>query len=212
MKIKSGLLVAITFFWVAVFQAFSQGYIVPNGVTWLGYTEGTGYGVTVTQNPTNGDYTGFFLSPTSTTNAYQFNSLADEGVRTFLVSSNDSISLQPILEQNYTELLSASSYTFANGSMFYLGFYTGYNPWDSLGNYTGIYSDPVFSWAEFVNNDGVLEMLGSGLEYGGGGIFAGTDNIVPAPEPSQFALIAIGISFFTFLRWEKIRLFRRTKA
>jgi len=38
-------------------------------------------------------------------------------------------------------------------------------------------------------------MLDSALEYQGGGIYAGTDNIIPAPEPSEFALTALGALF-----------------
>lgn len=202
MKLK---FVAVAFLLMTASRTFSQGYLVPNGVTWLGYAEGAGYGITVIQNPTNGDYTGFFLAPTGTTNTYQFDPFADEGVRTFLVSSNDSISLQPILALNYTELLSMNSYTFADGSIFYLGFYTGYNPWDSHGNYTGIYTDTVFGWGEFVNNNGVIEMLGSGLEYGGGGIYAGTSSIISTPEPSEFVLIVVGASLLIFQRWKNDR-------
>ena len=78
------------------------------------------------------------------------------------------------------------------GSPFYLGLYTGYDPWDSHGNYTGIYTDPVFAWGEFVNNGGAIEMLSSALEYGGGGIYANTENIIPAPEPSIFGLSTLG--------------------
>ena len=209
MKIKSKLLITASFILATVSQTFSQGYIVPNGVTWLGYVEGVGgygsYGITVIQNPTNGDYTGFFLNVTTGTNAYQFEPIVDEEVRTFLVSSNDPISLQPILAQNYTELLSMNSYTFADGSIFYLGFYTGYNPWDSQGNYTGIYTDPVFGWGEFVNNNGVIEMLDSGLEYDGGGIYAGTSSIISTPEPSEFVLIVVGASLLIFQCWKNDR-------
>jgi hypothetical protein len=82
---------------------------------------------------------------------------------------------------------------FADGVPFYLGFYTGYNPWDSHLNYTGIYSNPVFGWGEFVNHQGVIQMLDSGLEIEGAGIYAGTQNIIAIPEPSAYALFCIGV-------------------
>jgi hypothetical protein len=101
------------------------------------------------------------------------------------------------------KLLFPNSYVFTNGVPFYLGFYTGYKPWDSQGNYTGIYSNPVFGRGEFVNYQGVIQMLGSGLEIEGGGIYAGTQNIIPAPEPSELALAAFGTLLFGFRRWRK---------
>ncbi len=184
----------------ATFQLYSQGYIIANGVTNVGFN-GIGYEITVIQNPTNEDYTGFSLDPTGKTpptvytNTYQFNPFLDEQVRTFLVSSNDSISLQPIMSGAYTELLYPNTYVFTNAVPFYLGFYTGYTPSG------GIYSNPVFGWGEFVNNQGAIEMLNSALEIQGGGIYAGTQNIIPVPEPSEFALLGLGGLFFGFRRW-----------
>ena len=182
--------------------------IVPHGVTFNGF-DGLGYSVFVIQSPTTGDYTGFDLNPVGRTppsspyiNTYRFSPIVDEGVRTFLVTPNDSISLQPILANSYPELTYPNSYVFADGSPFYLGFYTGYAPWDSQGHYTGIYEDPVFGWGEFVNNGGVIEMLNSALEYGGSGIFAGTEIIIPIPEPGVFALSALGVSL---LGWHVLR-------
>ena len=176
----------------------AQGYIIPNGVTFNGF-DGIGYSVFVTQNPTNGDYTGFDLNPAARTppdspyiNTYLFNPIVDEGVRTFIVSPNYPVSLQPILANSYTELAYSNAYVFAEGVPFYLGFYTGYNPWDSHGHYTGIYSNPVFGWGEFVNTEGVISMLNSALEIEGGGIYAGTENFVGVPEPSMFAFMGLG--------------------
>jgi hypothetical protein len=175
-----------------IIRVKAQGYIVPNGVTYLGMGGLGGYETHVLQNPTSGDYTGFLLNPQSET-SFLFSPFADEGVRTFLVSLNDPISLQPILANRYTELAYPNSYVFQDGSPFYLGFYTGYDPWDSHGNYTGIYTDPLFGWGEFVNNGGVIQMLGSALEYGGGGIYAGTQDILPVPEPGVLGIFAAGV-------------------
>ena len=50
----------------AIFQLHSQGYIVPNGVVYVGFN-GIGYQIAVIQNPTNSDYSGFFLAPASKT-------------------------------------------------------------------------------------------------------------------------------------------------
>lgn len=211
MNIKIILLVAFGFFSGTV-QLQSQGYIIANGVADLGYIDGLGYTITVIQNPTNSDYTGFGFVPQGKTppaslytNTFSMSVLLDEGVRVFLVSSNDSISLQPILSQNYLELGGTS--VFANGVPFYLGFYTGYNPWvvsNGVPIYTGIYSNPVFGWGKFVNNQGVIQMLDSALEIGGAGIFAGTQNIIqPVPEPSMFALIGLGGLILACRRWRK---------
>ena len=121
----------------------AQGYIVPNGVTYIGLDFVGAYETQVLQNPTNGDYTAFLLKPQNQT-TFAFDVLTDEGVRVFGVSPNDPISLQPILANSYPELTAPNSYVFPEGSPFYLGLYTGYDPWDSHGNYTGIYTDPVF--------------------------------------------------------------------
>jgi hypothetical protein len=178
----------------------AQGYIVPNGVTYLGLSDLGAYETHVLQNPTNGGYTGFLLRPQSQT-SFSFDVFVDEGVRVFQVSPNDPISLQPIQAGSYPELTAPNSYAFANGSTFYLGFYTGYNPWDSHGNYTGIYTDPVFGWAQYLNHNGVIEMRSSALEYGGCGIFAGTLNIIAVPEPSSLVLIGLGALCFGLRRW-----------
>lgn len=193
----------------AMLQLHAQGYIEPNGVTFNGF-DGLGYSVFVIQNPTNGDYTGFDLNPNGKTppaspyvNTYLFNPFLDEQVRTFLVSSNQPISLQPILSQSYLELTYPNSYVFANGIPFYLGFYTGFTPQG------GVYSNPVFGWGLFVNNQGVIQMLNSALEIEGGGIYAGTQNIIPVPEPSTFALVTLGASLLGFRRWRNVGCPRR---
>jgi hypothetical protein len=206
MKTQLAYLAFVLYMLGALIQVHAQGYIVPNGVTFNGF-DGVGYSVFVTQNPSTGDYTGFDLNPVGETppsspyvNTYLFNPIVDEGVRTFIVSANDAISLQPIMAGSYAELTYPNSYVFANGSTFYLGLYTGYNPWDSHGNYTGIYTNPLFGWGRFRNNNGVIEMLSSALEYGGGGIFAGTQTIIPVPEPSAFALLGLSALLFGFRR------------
>lgn len=104
---------------VIVFAAFklpAQGYIVPNGVTYVGLNFFGAYEIDVVQNPTNSDNTGLFLTPQGKTppasvytNTFSFGTYLDEGVRVFLVSSNDPISLSPILMQQYAELGSAPS-------------------------------------------------------------------------------------------------------
>jgi hypothetical protein len=173
-------------------SAFAQGYIVPNGVTYYGFGALGGYETHVIQSPVTGDYTGFLLRPLSQTD-FRFASFTDEGVRTFLVSSGSPVSLQHILAGSYPELTYPTSNVLEDG-FFYLGFYTGYGPWDSHGNYTGIYKDPVFGWAEYENDGGVIHMLDSALEYGGGGIYAGTENIIPVvPEPGFLPLFGLSL-------------------
>ena len=167
----------------------SQGYIVPNGIG--SSSSGSRFSMGVIQNPSNGDYTCFDLVRQGA-NGFLFNPCLDEGVRTFLVLPNVPISLQPIIANNYPELTFPDSYVFADRTPFYLGFYTGYHPWLGDGTYTGIYTDPLFGWAKLVNVNGVIQMLDSALEYGGGGIYVGTQTIIPVPEPSFLALAAIG--------------------
>ena len=182
MKTHLNHLMIIAFLFVAVFQSYAQGYIVPNGVAQGSF--GNAIGFTVIQDPSDGDFTGFFLSPEGG-NTFSPLVLADEGVRVFFVSPNDPISLQPILSQNYSEFLGPT--VIANGAPFYLGLFTG-----NTFPVNGIYSDPLFGWARLVNNNGVIQVLNSALEYGGGGIFAGTQNIIPVPEPGFLALVSIG--------------------
>ena len=169
----------------------SQGYLVPDGVTYAGYIPGAGSEIHVIQNPANLDYTGFFLfSPGGDT--FSVGVFLDGGVRVFLVSQNDPVSLPPILAQNYTEL---GSSVFPDGIPFYVGLYTGLGyPQD------GPYTNPLFGWAQLVNNNGVIELLDGALEYGGGGIYAGTQTIIPIPEPSVIVLAALGGLLFGFRR------------
>ena len=205
MRSKLTSLAVGVFILSATLHIHAQGYIVPNGVTYGGFN-GVGYAVNVIHDPTNGYATGFFLDPvgktppTSTyTNTFRFDPLVDIGVRAFLVSSNDPVSLQPILAHSYTELVGLNSYVFSSGSPFYVGLYTGN---DRFAPPTGIYNDPLFGWAQLVNNHGIIELLGGALEYQGGGIFAGTQNIIPVPEPSTFGLLSVGV---LFLGWRAAR-------
>jgi hypothetical protein len=178
----------------AAIQLRAQGYIVPNGVTYVGGSLGTGYGVNVVRDPTNGYTTGFVLVPESKTppgsaytNTYRFDPIIDVSVRVFLISSNQPITQQAIQLGSYAELMVPNSYVFNNNAPFYVGLYTGnqnfYPP-------NGIYSDPLFGWARLVNNQGVIEMLDSALVYKAQGILAGTQTIIP--EPSTVSLAALG--------------------
>ena len=85
---------------------------------------------------------------------------------------------------------------FNQGVPFYLGLYTGnqnfYPP-------SGIYTDPLFGWAKLINNQGVIQLLDSALAYKAEGIFAGTQLLVP--EPSSFALAALGGLLLGCRRW-----------
>lgn len=185
---------------------------MPNGVTYGGFEAGFGYQIAVTDNPSGtasifSTNTQFWLNPigktqpTVYTNTFALQELTDVGVRVFLVSSNDSISSQSILAQSWPELDVSSSDVFPAGVPFYVALYTGYQfapPYPPNPPYN--YLDPVFGWAELVNNQGVIQMLGSALEYGGDGVYAGTQNIVPTPEPSEFALVALGTLLVGFGR------------
>lgn len=201
---KTRLAIAACLFGM-LFNLHSQGYIVPNGVT-TNYIPGSGE-ISVIYNPTSLYYTGFFLNsigktlPTVYTNTFSYSVVLDVGVRVFLVSSNDPISLQPILSQTWTELGGAPSYIFNNGVPFYVGVYTGNVQFAPL---DGIYNDPLFGWALLVNNRGTIQVLDYAVEYGGAGIFAGTQNIIqPVPEPSVLALVGLGGLILACRRWRK---------
>lgn len=187
----------------AVLQLHAQGYIVTDGVRFgFGYTPIRESTIAVVQNPVLGDYTYFFLENQGA-NTFLFGSHLDEGVRVFLLSPNDPVSLQPVLSHNYTELGSTPNYTFSLDTPFYVGLYTGYSPWDSQGNYTGIYSDPVFGWAELKNDGGTIKLLDSAVAYGADGIYAGTRTLITIPEPSTFVLTAFGSLFLGLRRRAK---------
>lgn len=188
----------------------AQGYVVPNGIL-TNYSGAFLPGeISVLHNPVNTNtgfaYTGFALEPvgktqpTVFTNTFHYDFIVDVGVRVFLVSSNDAISLQPIIAHTWTELGNAANYIFANGAPFYVGLYTGN---DQFAPPDGIYNNPLFGWALLVNNRGVIQVLDSALEYNGGGIFAGTQTIIPAPEPSALALAALGGGIFGLRRYYK---------
>jgi hypothetical protein len=181
----------------AIAPAYSQGYIVPNGV--ISSTAGLSAVIHVMQSPTNGDYTGFILRPQFKTPGSPYYTIfsfdpgaPDEGIRTFFVSPDDPMSLEPIRAGAYNELVLRDYYGFDSGVPFYLGFYTGH----TNGAPPGAYKDPVCGWGEFVNNQGVIQMLDSALEVGGGGIYVGTQTIIPIPEPGFLSLSACGALIF----------------
>jgi hypothetical protein len=198
-KLSITLLAWMLIYLFASHVAAAQGYIVPNGVV-------TNYGglffpneIDVLHNPANptspSSYTWFLLNPVGTAppspfpNTFRFDPVLDVGVRVFLVSPDDPVSLQPILAGDYMELQSLSSYVFNSGSPFYVGLYTGNvqsPPPD------GIYSDPLFGWAELENNRGVIELLDGALVYQAAGIYAGTLNIIEVPEPGVLPLLCLG--------------------
>ena len=205
MKIELKKLAWIAFIFATMSQAFSQGYIVPNGVV-ANFGASSPDEISVLHNPANpasgASYTGFLLHPQGRTppsspsiNTFQFDPIVDIGVRVFFVSANDPISLQPIHNGSYQELTIPNSYVFNSGSPFYVGLYTGNQ---SFAPQDGIYSDPLFGWARLVNNNGVIQLLDSALVYQGGGIIAGTQTIIPVPEPTTFGLAAVGLIVLSF--------------
>jgi len=195
--IKSSAILACIF--AAILQAQSEGYIVPNGISYDDH-RGAFTTVTILRNPSAGDVTRFALRPSFIVFPGPYYTLftpfasADNGVRTFLVSANDPISLPAIQAGSYNEVAFGNYYFFDVNVSFYLGFYAGVTNGvpEYPGTYTGTYSNPVFGWGEFFNNNGVLQMLDSALEIEGGGIYAGTQQIIPIPEPAVFGLICTG--------------------
>jgi hypothetical protein len=186
-------LIVFGFAFAAIARVHSQGYIVPNGVTYS--SAGLSAVIDVLQNPTNSDYTGFILRPRFKTPGSAYYTIfsfdpafPDEGIRTFFASPDDPMSLQAIQANSYNELVLGNLYGFDPDVRFYLGFYTGY----TNGTPPGVYSNPVFGWGEFVNNQGVIQMLDAALEIQGGGIYVGTQTIILIPEPGVISISAIG--------------------
>ena len=174
-------------------QLYAQGYIVSNGIAYRGQNFLGGYEVDVLQNPTNGNYTGFWLTPESKTpptapftNTFSFQYYLDEGVRVFFVNANQPVSLQSIQAGAYTELLYPNTYVFNPGVSFYLGLYTG-----EIFPQNGVYPNPLFGWVRLVNNQGAIQMLDGALAYGSGGIYAGTQNMIPIPEPGIVSILLL---------------------
>jgi hypothetical protein len=199
------IVITISSWFVASSDCHSQGYIVPNGVVYAGLNIFGGYEVRVIRNPTNAISTGFWLEPvgktppTSTfTNTFAYENYLDVGVRVFLLASNQPVSLQPILANTYTEFVFPNNYIFANASPFYVGLYTGN---DSSAPPDGIYKDPLFGWAQLVNDRGVIRMLDSALSYKTQGIYAGTQNFVPEPSALGIALLGSAIAFYRRRHW-----------
>jgi hypothetical protein len=176
---------------VVSLDVWAQGHIAPNGVSL--YNLGTSFQVNVIYNPTNLYYTGFDLHQQGTTppspypNTFLFDPIADVGVRAFFVSPNQPVSLAAIQSGAYTEL-TPTSYVFQSGTPFLLGLYTGNQLAPPV---NGIYSDPLFGWAELVNDKGVIELLDGAMAYKAGGIYAGTQTVFDVPEPSVQVLFAL---------------------
>ena len=195
-----------------VVRSNAQGNIIPNGVTYDGLVFDS-YSFSVIYNPNNSNYsTGFSFTPSAVftppgqafdTNAFYFDSIANVGVRVFLATANLAITTNALLSGSFTELHATGTpnYVFPSGSPFYLALYTGnvrFAPTD------GVYDNPILGWAELVNNQGVIQMLGGATEYGGLGIYVGTSTIIqPAPEPSALALAALGGLTLGLRRWRK---------
>jgi hypothetical protein len=185
-------------------QLHAQGTIVTGGITFFTGTQtGLGSEIHILHNTDpNTGYTGFNFTPQGEVPAdtFKLNIFVDVGVRIFSVQANNPFTLQSIQANTYNELTQVN-YWFPNplpvitrseGVPFYLGFYTG----SGLGGNTGVYGNPLLGWGEFQNVNGVITMIGSGLEYGGSGIIVGTDTVLASvPEPSTFALFGLALPF-----------------
>jgi hypothetical protein len=185
------------------FAVQAQGYIVPNGVV------DTLFPGEIDLNwPQESQINGFSLTPvgqqgpTLYDNVFAFSEPATIGVRVFLVSQNDPVTMQTLTSQTYTELLYPQNCVFQGGVPFYVGLYSGAGVEFTPGHPPSppfIYVDPVFGWAELENASGTIRLLNGALEYGGGGIYAGTENII-IPEPSALALAGLAALLFALRR------------
>lgn len=201
MKRKLGITLMV---WSALLQVHAQGYIVPNGVVTNLFP-----GEIDVWNPGT-QITGFLfepwdkLAPTTYTNVFRFDEPITIGVRVFLVSPNDPISLSPIALNAYPEFQLGGTYLLQQGVPFYVGLYTGANfapPYPPSPPF--FYLDPVFGWAKLVNNQGVIHVLDYAVAYKADGIYAGTQNLIQVPEPSSVCLVALGGLLLGFRRRSK---------
>ncbi|MCO5051889.1 MAG: hypothetical protein M9920_06265 [Verrucomicrobiae bacterium] len=195
-------LVAIVLAVVTAIGLHAQGYIVPNGV----YTNLFPGEIDVWN--LGPQITGFMLepwgrqAPAAFTNIFRFDEPITIGVRVFLVSPNDPISLRPTVANAHREFQFGETYVFQSGAPFYVGLYTGagfappYPP-----NPPFFYLDPVFGWAKLVNNRGVIQEVDYAVAHQAQGIFAGTTTIIP--EPSSATLAMLGILALAFRRLKK---------
>lgn len=160
----------------------APGFIVPAGITASrrGFPPGE-LEIHVIQDPTSGDYTCMSFQPQGR-DTFAFSYCLDEGVRAFLVPSNAPISEQTILQGNYPRL---QIQAFEPDIPFYVGFYSGRG-------FGPTYTNPVFGWGKFVTRDDVVELLDSALVYGGTGIYAGTQAILPSPETPVLHFVSSG--------------------
>ena len=131
-------------------QIHAQDALVPNGVVINFGGFFSPMEIDVLHDPANpnnpASYTGFLLDPNGKTppgspfvNTFTFNPVVDVGVRVFFVSQNDPISFQPVQSQSYPELLAGNNYIFNNAAPFFVGLYTGNQPFAPP---DGIYTDP----------------------------------------------------------------------
>ena len=199
------LSLAAAMFITAATVGLSQGYIVPNGVmtnlfggeidlSWPQETQINGFSFTPVGKQ----------RPTAFTNVFGFDEPVTIGVRVFLVQSNDAFSLEPILSQSWTELTGQNNYVCRAKTPFYVGLYSGasfappYPPYPPF-----YYLDPVFGWAELENVGGTIVLLNNALEYGGAGIYIGTQKIIPVPEPGILSMTGLGALAFAWYRWQR---------
>jgi hypothetical protein len=214
MKTRLKYLSVLCCFFVSIFQLRSQGYIEPNGVVANLFP-----GEIDLNWPAETQINGFEFTPVGKTsdslpyaNIFTFGEPVTIGVRVFSISYDQPFSLNSVVSGTYTEISNptdpaapASPTIIFNGdSPFYVVLYSGaeFAAYYPPGNTNPVYyTDPVFGWAELENVNGAIELLDGALEYQGGGIYAGTENIIPVPEPSEFALGTLGALLLGFRRW-----------
>jgi len=214
MKTKFSLLTLFAVSLLAAQLSRAQGVIVANGIVtnlfpgeidlnWPGQTTINGFGFSPVGR-TYGVYS----------NVFAFWEPVTVGVRVFLVSSNQPISLAAIRSSSYTEIsdsanpaLPANPTNIINVNVpFLVGLYSGANftQYYPPGNTIPVeYSDPVFGWAKLENINGSIQLLTGALEYKGGGIYAGTQNIIPIPEPDDLVLLALCGGILAYVRRRK---------
>lgn len=203
-KLKAlGILIVI---WGNTLQSPAQGQIIPNGVVdnlfpgeidlvWPAATQINGFQFLPVGKTSNG---------LPYTNIFTFSEPLTIGVRVFRIALNQPFSLTTITAGTYPEIsssinpsLPASPTNIFNVNVpFFVALYSGtqfaeYYPSDNTRPV--YYTDPVFGWAKLVNNRGVIQLLDGALAYGSGGIYAGTQNVIPVPEPGGLALLSAGL-------------------